>query len=153
GRSEGRILVPDRADDDERMNLNPVGMRFVDQVLKRVEVLRDRRKVRRRLERVEIPRVAAPPHLRKDRVRMGGLGVVHDGDHVGVVVKRSVEGVYPKSLVLTDGLRRRDSRNRRQPDEEPDGKTGRPKWLAAICATVTCSFLHGFSYQGVMRLF
>src|SRR5262245_6368478 len=115
-RGEVRILVPYRADDDEGMNLDSVGVRFSDQILQRIEARSDGDEVWWWLERVEIPGVAAPPHLREDRVRIGRFGVVHDCYNVTVVVERGVEGVYPKSSVLADALRRCACWIQRQPD-------------------------------------
>src|SRR5215510_9740007 len=114
-RWEGRILVPDRSDDDVGMNLNSMGVRFIDQILKRVEARCDLHKVRRRLERVEIPGVASPPRLREDRVRIGRPGVVYHGDDIAMVAQRGVEGVNPESPVLSRGFRSSADRSKWKP--------------------------------------
>src|SRR5215475_8810120 len=127
-----RILVPYCADDDERVNLNSIAVRFIDQILKRVEARSERHEVRWRFERVEIPRVPTPPHLHEDRVRIDRLGVFDYADDIPMVVQRGIKAVNPESPVLADGLRRRAIHNQRQPDQQPERKTGWPKSMSAI---------------------
>ena len=51
-RRKRRILVPNRAHNNERMDLDAFGVRRRNQILKGVKACRNRRKIRFRLERI-----------------------------------------------------------------------------------------------------
>jgi hypothetical protein len=131
-RKEVRRPVPDRVGDDEGVDLEAVGVGLADQILQRIESRRDRRAIRRRFERVEVPRIAAASHLREDGVRLRGKGTIHDDHDVGVRVQRRVECIDPEAAKLGARLRvdprRVAEQNNRQQQHTPV-HPGRP-WTA-----------------------
>ena len=116
GRQDRRMAIPDRARDDERMHLDAGGVSLRDEVGQRIEVGRDRlgggHDLGRPFPRVQVPRVAAPPHLREDRVRAGVLRVLHHRQDVAVIAEVGVEGIDPEGAVQGGGRVRGQSRER-----------------------------------------
>ena len=101
GRVRGqRALIPDRADDDERVDLEPGGMRASDEVEKRIEAFGDGDVLRQRFAGVEIPGIAAPANLDEERIGVSLLGTGDDRRRVVGGVEARVEGVNPEAAEL-----------------------------------------------------
>ena len=100
GRKQIGRPAPDRVGNDVGVDFETASVRLDDQVLERVEPGLDRGPVGGRLERVQIPRVSPPAHLRENRVRVGRQGPVHDCYDIGMVVQRRVERIHPEPAHL-----------------------------------------------------
>ena len=122
GGQDRGMAIPDRARDDERVDLDARRVRLRDQVGQGIETRGQAPyDLGRAFQRVQVPRVPAPPHLREDRVRARGPRVVHHRHHVPVVAEARVEGIDPEGAVLAAGRVGRFGRERgRQRGGEDD---------------------------------
>jgi len=94
-RSKGRVFVPDRAKNDKRVDFRAAGVRRSDQIRQRIKATLDGDEIRRRLARVEVPRVTAPPDLREDDIGTRSTDAIDHAPNVGVVVRSRIERVDP----------------------------------------------------------